>query len=129
MLGLSYALVGAIVFRRQLVTQFTPSPSWVARTHPRSLSASLDLLGYSDSDFVGSRVDRKSTSGGYHLLGHSLVSWSSKKQNFMALSAAEAEYIAASACCAQILYMKQTLLDFGVKLDRIPLLFVTMKVP
>ena len=40
----------------------------------------------------------------------------------MALSTAEAEYIAAGACCAQILYMKQTLLDFGVKLDRVPLL-------
>ena len=40
----------------------------------------------------------------------------------MALSTAEAKYIAAGACCAQILYMKQTLLDFGVKLDRIPLL-------
>jgi len=84
--------------------------------------ASLDLLGYSDSDFAGSRVDRKSTSGGCHLLGRSLVSWSSKKQNSVALSTAEAEYIAAGACCAQILYMKQTLLDFGVKLDRIPLL-------
>ena len=72
--------------------------------------ASLDLLGYSDSDFAESRVDRKSTSGGCHLLGRSLV------------STAEAEYIAAGACCAQILYMKQTLLDFGVKLDRIPLL-------
>ena len=40
----------------------------------------------------------------------------------MALSTAEAEYIATGACCAQILYMKQTLLDFGVKIDRIPLL-------
>ena len=78
--------------------------------------ASLDLLGYSDSDFAGSRVDHKSTSGGCHLLGRSLVSWSSKKQNSVALSTA------AGACCAQILYMKQTLLDFGVKLDRIPLL-------
>ena len=67
-------------------------------------------------------MDRKSTSGGCHLLGRSLVSWSSKKQNSVALSTAEAEYIAAGACCAQILYMKQTLLDFGVKLDRIPLL-------
>ena len=67
-------------------------------------------------------MDRKSTSGGCHLLGHSLVSWSSKKPNSVALSTAEAEYIVAGACCAQILYMKQTLLDFGVKLDRIPLL-------
>ena len=40
----------------------------------------------------------------------------------MALSTAEAEYIAAGACCAQILYMKQSLLDYGVVLDRVPLL-------
>ena len=61
--------------------------------------------------------------GGCHLLGRSLVSWSSKKQNSVALSTAEPEYIAAGACCAQILYMKQTLLDFGVQLDSVPLLF------
>ena len=56
------------------------------------------------------------------MLGRSLVSWSSKKQNSVALSTAEAEYIAAGACCAQILYMKQTLLDYGVVLERVPLL-------
>ena len=84
--------------------------------------ASFTLLGYSDSDFAGCRVDYKSTSGGCHLLGRSLVSWSSKKQNSVALSTVEAEYIAAGACCAQILYMKQSLLDYGGELDRIPLL-------
>ena len=56
------------------------------------------------------------------MLGRSLVSWSSKKQNSVALSTAEAEYIAAGACCAQILYMKQTLLDYGVVLEKVPLL-------
>ena len=40
----------------------------------------------------------------------------------MALSTAEAEYIAISACCAQILYMRQTLLDYSVVLERVPLL-------
>ena len=45
-----------------------------------------------------------------------------KETNFVALSTAEAEYIAAGACCAQILYMKQSLLDYVVELDRIPLL-------
>ena len=61
------------------------------------------------------------------MLGRSLVSWSSKKQNSVALSTAEAEYIAADACCAQILYMKQTLLDYGVVLKKY-LFCVTMKV-
>jgi hypothetical protein len=50
------------------------------------------------------------------------VSWSSKKQNFVALSTAEAEYIAAGACCAQLLWMKQILRDFGCEFKRIPLL-------
>ena len=56
------------------------------------------------------------------MLGRSLVSWSFKKQNSVALSTAEAEYIAVGACCAQILYMKQTLLDYGVVLEKVPLL-------
>jgi hypothetical protein len=51
-----------------------------------------------------------------------LVAWSSKKQNSVDLSTAEAENISAGACCAQILYMKQSLLDYGVVLDRVPLL-------
>ena len=51
-----------------------------------------------------------------------MVSWCSKKQNSVALSTAEAEYIAAGACCAQILYMKQTLCDYGIKLGSVPLL-------
>jgi hypothetical protein len=56
------------------------------------------------------------------LLGRSLVSWTSKKQNSVALSTTEAEYIAAGACCTQILYMKQTLLDYGVVLEKVHLL-------
>ena len=56
------------------------------------------------------------------MLGRSLVSWTSKKQNSVALSIAEVEYIVAGACCAQILYMKQTLLDYGVVLEKVPLL-------
>ncbi|WVZ88337.1 hypothetical protein U9M48_034871 [Paspalum notatum var. saurae] len=84
--------------------------------------ASFELLGYSDSDFAGCRVECKSTPGGCYLLGRSLVSWSSKKQNCVSLSTAEAEYIAARSSCAQLLYMKQTLKDYGVELTRISLL-------
>jgi len=63
----------------------------------------IHLIGYSDSDFAGCKLDRKSTSGTCHLLGSSLISWNSKKQACVALSTAEAEYIAVGSCCAQIL--------------------------
>jgi hypothetical protein len=56
------------------------------------------------------------------LFGRSLVSWSSKKQNSVALSTAEVEYISVGSCCAQLLCMKQTLIDYGVKFNEIPLL-------
>jgi hypothetical protein len=62
-----------------------------------------------------------STSGTCQLLGRSLVSWSSKKQNSVALSTAEAEYISAGSCCAQLLWMKATLNDFGIKFKNVPL--------
>lgn len=64
--------------------------------YPRNTS--FDLVGYSDADFAGCRLDRKSTSGTCHFLGHSLISWHSKKQNSIALSTAEAEYVAAGSC-------------------------------
>jgi len=56
------------------------------------------------------------------LLGSSLVSWRSKKQACVALSTAEAEYIATGSYCAQTLWMKQQLSDFGLNLSKIPLL-------
>jgi hypothetical protein len=77
--------------------------------------AKFELIGYSDSDYAGCKIERRSTSGICQLLGRSLVSWSPKKQNSIALSTAEAEYIAAGSCCAQILLMKTTLNDFGIK--------------
>jgi hypothetical protein len=84
--------------------------------------AQFELVGYSDSDYAGCKIDRKSTSGGCQLLGCSLVSWSCKKQNFVALSTAEAEYISAGSCCAQLLWMKQILLDYGIDFKDILLL-------
>jgi hypothetical protein len=50
------------------------------------------------------------------------VFWSSKKQNSVALSTAEAEYIAAGACCVLLLWMRFTLSDFGCKFSKTPLL-------
>uniref|UniRef100_A0A151UFR6 Copia protein n=1 Tax=Cajanus cajan TaxID=3821 RepID=A0A151UFR6_CAJCA len=77
--------------------------------------------GYSDSDYAGCRLDRKSTSGTCPLLGSALVSWHSKKQACVALSTTEAEYIATGSCCAQILWMKKQLRDYGTELNKMPL--------
>ena len=82
----------------------------------------IHLIGYSDSDFAGCKLDGKSTSVTCHLLGSSLISWHSKKQACVALSTSEAEYIVARSCYAQILWLKQQLADFGLKISKIPLL-------
>ena len=72
--------------------------------------------------FTRCKLDRKSTSGTCHLLGSSLISWHSKKQACVALSTVEAEYIAAGSCCAQILWLKQQLVDFGLQINKVPLM-------
>ncbi|WVZ75542.1 hypothetical protein U9M48_023584 [Paspalum notatum var. saurae] len=87
-----------------------------------SLGSTLSLRGFSDADHAGCRIDRKSTSSTCQLLGTSLVSWSSRKQASVSLSTTEAEYIAAASCCSQLLWMKATFSDFGLKFGKIPLL-------
>ncbi|WVZ58621.1 hypothetical protein U9M48_008873, partial [Paspalum notatum var. saurae] len=87
-----------------------------------SADSSLSLLGFSDSDHAGCRIDRKSTSGTCQFLGTSLVSWSSRKQSSVATSTCEAEYVAAASCCSQILWMLATLRDYGLSYGRIPIL-------
>jgi hypothetical protein len=82
----------------------------------------FELLGYLDVDYARCKVDRKSTSRTCQFLGWSLVSWSSKKQNSVALSTAKAEYVTAGSCCAQLLWMRQTLKEYGYTMNHIPLL-------
>jgi hypothetical protein len=84
--------------------------------------STFDLIRYSDSNYAGCKVDRKSTSGTCQFLGRSLVSWSSKKQTSVGLSTAEADYVAARQCCVQLIWMRQTLRDFGYNLSKVPLL-------
>ncbi|GJV71392.1 retrovirus-related pol polyprotein from transposon TNT 1-94 [Tanacetum coccineum] len=67
------------------------------------------------------RDSRRSTSGSAQFLGDRLVSWSSKKQRSTAISTTEAEYIAMSGCCAQILWMRSQLKDYGFDFNKIPL--------
>ncbi|KAD6796728.1 hypothetical protein E3N88_07624 [Mikania micrantha] len=72
------------------------------------------LVAFSNSDYAGCSLTRKSTSGGCQFFANCLVSWQSKKQTSVSNSAAEAEYIAAAHCTSQILWLQQQLLDFGI---------------
>ncbi|KAJ9561621.1 hypothetical protein OSB04_006781 [Centaurea solstitialis] len=86
-----------------------------------SKDSGFDLTAFSDSDFAGCKIDRKSTTGGCHLLGGKLVSWTSKKQNSVSTSTAEAEYVAAGICCAQVLWLRNQLQDYDIQLSKIPI--------
>ncbi|XP_075098782.1 secreted RxLR effector protein 161-like [Nicotiana tabacum] len=66
-------------------------------------SNNFSLKGFSNADFAGDKIDRKSTSGTCQLLGNALVSRHSKKQNCVALSTTEAKYLAVGSCCTQVL--------------------------
>ncbi|GJT22650.1 putative ribonuclease H-like domain-containing protein [Tanacetum coccineum] len=81
---------------------------WYPRDSP------FDLVAYSDSDYAGASLDRKSTTGGCQFLGCRLISWQCKKQIVVATSSTKAKYVAAASCCGQV--QKQVIMQ--VKLER-----------
>ncbi|GJS23867.1 retrovirus-related pol polyprotein from transposon TNT 1-94 [Tanacetum coccineum] len=81
----------------------------------------MALTAYADADHAGCQDTRRSTSGSAQFLGDKLVSWSSKKQKSTAISTTEAEYIAMSGCCAQILWIRSQLSDYGFAFNKIPM--------
>ncbi|GJS74300.1 hypothetical protein Tco_0707141 [Tanacetum coccineum] len=74
--------------------------------------SSFDLVAYTDSDYARASLDRKSTTGGCQFLGCRLISWQCKKQTVVANST-KSEYVAASSCCGQVLWIQNQLLDYG----------------
>ncbi|GKA40019.1 integrase, catalytic region, zinc finger, CCHC-type containing protein [Tanacetum coccineum] len=83
--------------------------------------SSIALTAYADADHAGCQDTRRSTSRSMQLLGDRLVSWSSKRQKSTAISSTEAEYIALSGCCAQVLWMRSQLTDYGLGFNKIPM--------
>ncbi|GKC44467.1 hypothetical protein Tco_1062189 [Tanacetum coccineum] len=81
----------------------------------------MSLTAYADADHAGCQDTRRSTSGSTQFLSDNLVSWSSKKQKCIAVSSTEAEYIALSGCCAQILWMRSQLTNYGFQFNKISL--------
>ncbi|GJV51434.1 retrovirus-related pol polyprotein from transposon TNT 1-94 [Tanacetum coccineum] len=83
-------------------------------------------FGISEEPLIGvfgCQDTRRSTSGSAQFLGDKLVSWSSKKQKSTAISTTEAEYIAMSGYCAQILWMRSQLIDYNFVFNKIPLYY------
>ncbi|GJV40833.1 hypothetical protein Tco_1419273 [Tanacetum coccineum] len=80
---------------------------WYPRDSP------FDLEAFSDSDYAGASLDRKSTIGGCQFLGKRLISWQCKKQTIVANSTTEAEYVVAANCCGQVLWIQNQMLDYG----------------
>ncbi|GJY66846.1 putative ribonuclease H-like domain-containing protein [Tanacetum coccineum] len=73
----------------------------------------FDLEAFSDSDYAGANLDRKSTIGGCQFLSKRLISWQCKKQTIVANSTTKAEYVAAVTCCGQVLWIQNQMLDYG----------------
>ena len=92
-------------------------------------SAELKLFAFSDSDFGGCGLDRKSSSGACQYLGERLVAWQCKKQTVVSISTTEAEYYAASSCCSQVVWIKNQLLDFGLNFLKTPIYCDNESVP
>ncbi|GJZ20738.1 retrovirus-related pol polyprotein from transposon TNT 1-94 [Tanacetum coccineum] len=82
----------------------------------------IETVVYADSDHAGDYVDRKSTSGVCTFMGCCLTSWFAKKQTALAISTTEAEYVSAEKACQQALWMKQALIDYGIRLDNVPIM-------
>ncbi|GJT65313.1 hypothetical protein Tco_1016793 [Tanacetum coccineum] len=110
---------------RSLIFQVTPKVShlYAVKRIFRYLKGQLglwypkdspfDLEAYTDSDYAGANLDRKSTTGGCQFLRSGLISWQCKKQTIVANSTTEVEYVAASNCCGQVLWIQNQLLDYG----------------
>nr|GEZ50707.1 hypothetical protein [Tanacetum cinerariifolium] len=87
----------------------------------KNTSKSFELTSFSDVDHAGCIDSRKSTSGGIQFLGDKLVSWMTKKQNCTIMSLVKAEYVVLSATCAQVMWMRTQLQDYGFYYNKIPL--------
>ncbi|GJS49100.1 putative ribonuclease H-like domain-containing protein [Tanacetum coccineum] len=87
------SMIGSLMY----LTAFRHDIMFVVCACARDLP--FDLEAFSDSDYAGASLDRKSTTGGCQFLGKRLISWQCKKQTMVANSTTEAAYVAAANCC------------------------------
>ncbi|GKE36701.1 retrovirus-related pol polyprotein from transposon TNT 1-94, partial [Tanacetum coccineum] len=87
--------------------------------YPKNIG--IELTAYTDANHAWCQDTRRSTFGNAQFLEDKLVSWSSKKQKSILVSTTKAAYISLSGCCAQILWMRSHLTDYGFAFNKIPL--------
>nr|GEW31223.1 retrovirus-related Pol polyprotein from transposon TNT 1-94 [Tanacetum cinerariifolium] len=92
-----------------------------------STSEDFKLVRYSDSDWAGSKDDRRSTSGFLFFLGNNAFTWSSKKQPIVTLSSCEAEYIAATSCVCHVIWLKSMLKELHMEQEDATKIYVDNK--
>ncbi|KAI0488794.1 hypothetical protein KFK09_028633 [Dendrobium nobile] len=78
----------------------------------------LQLSAFSDSDWAGDPIDRKSTTGYCAFLGHNLISWQVKKQHTVARSSIEAEYRSLATAAADVLWLRRLLQEFDIHVNK-----------
>ncbi|GJU57092.1 putative ribonuclease H-like domain-containing protein [Tanacetum coccineum] len=101
------SMIGSLMY----LTAFRPDIMFAVCACARD--SPFDLEAFSDSDYAGASLDRKSTTGGCQFLGKRLISWQFKKQTIVANSTTKAEYVAAANCCGQVLWIQNQMLDYG----------------
>ena len=78
----------------------------------------INLEGYVDSDWGGSAIDRKSTSGRCFSMGSGVMSWFSRKQSYVALSTTKSEYVTARSASCEVVWLRKLLSDlFDLQMD------------
>ncbi|GKE62481.1 hypothetical protein Tco_1512848, partial [Tanacetum coccineum] len=107
-----HGMVGTLIY-------LTSSRPDLGLWYPKDSAIALTV--FADADHAGCQDTRRSTYESMQLLGDRLVSWSSKRQKSAAISSMEAEYITLSGFCAQVLWMRSQLTDYGLGFNKIPM--------
>ncbi|GJT13862.1 hypothetical protein Tco_0860904 [Tanacetum coccineum] len=108
------------MFKCLTLARFSRGTTHLGLWYPKG--SDIETIVYADSYHAGYYVDRKSTSGICMFMGCCLTSWFSKKQTVLAISTTEAEYVSARKACQQALWIKQSLIDYDVRLTNIPIM-------
>ncbi|GJQ96426.1 retrotransposon protein, putative, ty1-copia subclass [Tanacetum coccineum] len=115
------SMIGTLLYLTAIKRIFRYLRGTVNRGLWYSKDSSIALTAFADAIHASCQDTRRSTSGSMQFLGDRLISWSLKRQKSAAMSSTEAEYIALSGCCAQILWMRSQLTDYGFGFNKIPM--------